>query len=321
MHENYIADAINGVLMQETSFPVELIIANDCSTDRTDQVVQSFKTHKNYNWIKYFRHEVNKGMIPNFISALNKCNGKYIALCEGDDYWTDRYKLQKQVDFFQANEEYVASFHKVKILEKGGELEDDYMTQVPQNHETIEDLARDGNYIHTPSVIFKNVLKVIPEELYLSPVGDYFIYMLLAEQGKFKYLNDIMAVYRNGVGIHSSKTQEDKTISFNIALFLIWHVFIKTNRKIATILFKRIEGKLNQLLNNNYLIDQLTKIDKNQTNLTLCLIKQLEYSHQIEIALTKENSINDFLKSTSSFYLLKIVAYKFGLTRLIKKVD
>ena len=100
-------------------------------------------------------------------------------MCEGDDYWTDPYKLQKQVDFLEANPDYVLNFHKVKILKPDGLLVDDFITKVPDNYETQETLARLGNYIHTPSVVFRNLIIELPKEFSLSPIGDYFLYMLL----------------------------------------------------------------------------------------------------------------------------------------------
>ena len=125
-HEGFIAEAIDGVLMQECDFEVELIIADDCSPDKTSLIVSKYiETHPKGQWIKYTRHEHNKGMMPNFIFALEEAKGKYIAMCEGDDYWTDPYKLQKQVDFLEQNEEYNIVFHKVKILNFDGSFLDD----------------------------------------------------------------------------------------------------------------------------------------------------------------------------------------------------
>lgn len=203
-HEKFIEQAINGVLMQECDFDFELILSNDCSPDTTDVVIQNIlQNHPNASRINYFKHEKNLGMMPNFIFALEQCNGSYIALCEGDDYWTDPFKLQKQVDFLEANPDYVLSFHKVKILKPDGSLVPDFITKVPENYETQETLARLGNYIHTPSVVFRNIIKEYPREFSLSPIGDYFLYMLLAEHGKLKYVEEEMAVYRFGVGVLS----------------------------------------------------------------------------------------------------------------------
>lgn len=206
-HEKFIRQAIEGVLMQQCDFTVELIIANDSSPDNTDAVVQDVLSHHpNAHWIRYVRHEKNRGMMPNFVFALQQATGKYIALCEGDDYWTDPYKLQKQVDFLEANPDYVLCFHKVKILKPSGEIVDDFITKVPDNYESQETLARLGNYIHTPSVVFRNIIREFPYEFSLSPIGDYFLYMLLAGHGKLKYFDEQMAIYREGVGVWSAKT-------------------------------------------------------------------------------------------------------------------
>lgn len=206
-HEKYIREAVDGVLKQIGGFDLELIIANDCSPDATDTVIQDIlKENPRASCLHYIRHKKNMGMMQNFIFALQHAKGEYIALCDGDDYWTDPHKLQKQVDFLEAHPDYVLCFHKVKILKPNGELVEDFITKVPENYETQETLARLGNYIHTPSVVFRNVIKEFPPEFSLSPIGDYFLYMLLSEYGKLKYLEEEMAVYREGVGIWSAKS-------------------------------------------------------------------------------------------------------------------
>lgn len=220
-HENYIREAIEGVLMQKGDFELELIVANDCSPDATDTVIHDIlKENPRASCLHYIRHKKNMGMMQNFIFALQQAKGKYIALCDGDDYWTDTYKLQKQVDFLETYPDYVLSFHKVKILQSDGALLEDFITKIPENYEEQETLARLGNYIHTPSVVYRNIIKVFPYEFSLSPIGDYFLYMLLTEHGKIKYLEDEMAVYRYGVGIHSTHTQI-KMAKANFKLFTL----------------------------------------------------------------------------------------------------
>jgi glycosyltransferase involved in cell wall biosynthesis len=204
--ENFIKKCLEGAVSQIVNFDYEIIIGDDCSSDNTKQICLEYST-KYPNLIKYTKRNNNLGMIGNWITTISECSGNYIALCEGDDYWTDPYKLQKQVDFLDANPDYVLSFHKVKILQPNGELVKDFITKVPENYETQETLARLGNYIHTPSVVFRNVLKELPKEFSISPIGDYFMYMLLSEHGKLKYLEEEMAVYREGVGIWSAKTE------------------------------------------------------------------------------------------------------------------
>ncbi len=237
-HENYIRQAIEGVLMQECDFEVELIVANDSSPDQTDVVIQNILgNHPRASWIKYIKHERNLGMMPNFIFAMQQCTGEYIALCEGDDYWTDSLKLQKQVDFLEANLEYVLCFHEIVILKTNGEIVDDFITKVPDNYETIETLARLGNYIHTPSVVFRNLIREYPFELMEAPFGDFFLYMMLAEHGKLKYLKEKMAVYREGVGIISTMSAL-KIANNNVRLYSCMISYLK-NEEIKKIILVR----------------------------------------------------------------------------------
>lgn len=237
-HEKYIRNAIEGVLIQECDFEIELIISNDCSPDDTDKIIQNIlDKNKTKITVKYFNNEMNLGMMPNFIFALQQCSGQYIALCEGDDYWTDPLKLRKQVDFLENNLEYVLCFHKVDIEKTNGEILADFITKLPENYETLETLARLGNYIHTPSVVFRNILKKFPFEFEFSPIGDYFLYMMLAENGKLKYLEEKMAVYRHGVGVFSNNSNIQITAK-NHTLFTLLLSYLK-DENIKKIIFER----------------------------------------------------------------------------------
>lgn len=210
-HEKFIEQAINGVLMQECDFEVELVIANDCSPDKTDEIIRKvIDNHPKSSFIKYIKHVKNSGMMPNFIFAIQECKGKYIALCEGDDYWTDPLKLQKQVNFLESNSDYVLCFHKVDILQDGNIKADSITAKVPETT-TIYDLAK-GNYMHTCSVVYRNNLfPELPEYFKDSPVGDYFLHLLNARYGAIKYLDEIMGVYRlHGTSVWSSKTQKEQ---------------------------------------------------------------------------------------------------------------
>lgn len=117
-HEPYIAKCIEGVLMQKVNFPIEFIIAEDCSTDGTRAICEEY-ARKYPDLIKLILSDINKGALPNERMAIGGARGKYIALCEGDDYWTDERKLQKQVDFLESNAEYTVCFHDRMIEESG----------------------------------------------------------------------------------------------------------------------------------------------------------------------------------------------------------
>lgn len=203
-HEKFIRQAIEGILMQKVDFDWELIIADDCSTDNTREIIREYK-QKYPNFIKLIFQDKNVGAAKNWMDLISSPKSKYIAYLEGDDYWTDPLKLQKQVDFLESNPDYVLCFHEINILKLDGEIVDDFITKVPENYESIETLARLGNYIHTPSIVFRNVIKEFPFEFEFSPIGDYFLYLILAEHGKLKFLEEKMAVYRYGVGVFSAK--------------------------------------------------------------------------------------------------------------------
>lgn len=213
--EKFITEAILGVLSQKTNFEVELIVADDCSPDNTESVVKSIiNDHPNGHWIKYIRHCENKGAIQNFVWTLQQAIGKYIAICEGDDYWIDPLKLQKQVDFLEKNHDYSLCFHRTDELHLNGEIKRSDYTCSEDLEKTflLSDLLT-GNFIHTPSVVFKNIFE-IPEWIKESPIGDYLMWLLIAEQGKIKYLPRPMAIYRAGVGIWSSQSQQKSQLNW-----------------------------------------------------------------------------------------------------------
>ncbi|ASB50954.1 glycosyltransferase family 2 protein [Alkalitalea saponilacus] len=218
-HEKFIKEAIEGFLMQKTNFPFEIVIHDDASTDKTAEIIKSYEEkHPELFVTKYQTvNQYSQGLKPTVHFLYPKARGKYIALCEGDDYWTDPYKLQKQVDFLEENAEYVICFHNAKI-NKHGELLDDYITRkVPETTDILE-LAK-GNYMHTPTVIFKRKWQELPDWFSKCSAGDYALHMINAQFGKIKKLDDVMAVYR----VHGSNiwaNQKTNEMAINIHKYL-----------------------------------------------------------------------------------------------------
>jgi glycosyltransferase involved in cell wall biosynthesis len=244
MHEPFISECIEGILMQKTTFPVEVVIHDDASTDKTAEIVREYQA-KHPRLIKAICQKENqfskpgKGTLRKDIQDATR--GKYIALCEGDDYWTDPLKLQKQVEFLEANEEYAMCFHKVKIQKQDGEIVDDFITNIPVNHESILDLARHGNYIHTPSTLFRNLITNYPPEFSKSPIGDYPLYMYLSQFGRIKYHVEIMAVYRHGVGVWSNHDQYFRRYNTAISHAILFQYFrLIDNTEISNVFSNRI---------------------------------------------------------------------------------
>lgn len=209
-HEKFIEEAINGVLMQECDFVVELIIANDCSPDKTDAVIQNILcNHPRASWIKYIKHDKNLGMMPNFIFAMQECKGKYIALCEGDDYWTDPSKLQKQVDFLEANSDYVIHSGVAQLMKKKTITNEFYGFSNENKIFEIKDFLRQ-NPIITCTVMFRNCLMTFPKVFKDITFGDWFLYILLMSSTGLKSFRSIetYSVYRlHRGGIMSNLSQ------------------------------------------------------------------------------------------------------------------
>ena len=225
-HSRFIKQCLDGFLMQQTDFDFEVLIHDDASTDGTQEIIKAYQ--ENYpeiiKPILQSENQYSKG-VRGINSTFNysRAQGKYIALCEGDDYWTDPLKLQKQVDFLEANKEYSLCYHRVNLEINGivdtdeNDITEKRYKNIPDKTKIgIDDLLKQGNFIHTPSVMFKKTdLKEIPFETKYSTVGDYFLYiMLTADNNKFiKKLQDKMAVYRRGVGVYSSLKSIDMSYS------------------------------------------------------------------------------------------------------------
>lgn len=198
-HEKFIAQAMDGFLMQETDFDFEIVVGEDCSTDNTRQILLAYK-EKYPDKIKLLLNEKNMGMQQNGAQTGAACTGRYMAICEGDDYWTDPLKLQKQVDFLEANPDFATTFHRVEIKFEDSGKESELSNENQKETTTFEDLAA-GNFIHTLSCVFRtNLFGDLPEWYNEMPIGDYPLHLLNAQYGKIKFFEDTMGVYR----IHNS---------------------------------------------------------------------------------------------------------------------
>lgn len=233
-HEPYIAEAIEGVLMQKTDFPIELVIGEDCSTDRTREICIAYQ-RKHPDIIRLLMNEKNIGMMPNFIKTMEACQGKYIALCEGDDYWTDPLKLQKQVDFLEGSPDFVGAFHDSIILDEATGTEQLRIGNAVIDEEPDLDSIILKNNIPTASLLFRNVFTsdFWSKQFEAIAKGDYLLVVLLARYGKFKYFNPPMSVYRvHAGGVWSTKSRlytVEQDIKFYRFLDNLFHA--KTTQK------------------------------------------------------------------------------------------
>ncbi len=211
-HEPYLRECLDGIVMQKTNFPIEVIINDDASTDHSADIIREYADKYPDLFVPIYQKEnlfsKREQSMWSMVEAP-RARGKYVAFCEGDDYWTDPLKLQRQVDFLEANPEYSLCFHRVvlSVLQRDGtwKEEPDDVRDL-QGRQTIEDLVMNGNQIHTQSVMIRNI-SVIWDKLAkmgrVLPV-DYPLWVLTAEYGDIYKLPDTMAVYRVGSGIWST---------------------------------------------------------------------------------------------------------------------
>lgn len=209
-HEKYISKAIKSFLEQETSFDFEIVIGEDCSTDNTLEVILEFQ--KNHSKIiKIIKSENNIGVTKNFRRTLAACRGKYIALCEGDDYWDDPKKIQTQVSFLESNPEYVLTYHDTHSIDENNKITND-LSKKGINFDTTKSMLIKAPPISTLTTCFRNEIKEIPIEFNDAPVLDICLWSLLGHHGSGKYLESIKpAIYRlHSSGIFSSKNKSEK---------------------------------------------------------------------------------------------------------------
>jgi glycosyltransferase involved in cell wall biosynthesis len=196
-HEQYIARALDSILMQKTGFPFEIVIGDDGSVDGTQRICEQY-VQNNPGRIRYIRHEKNIGMMPNFIGTLEACSGNYVAICEGDDYWTDENKLQVQSDFMDAHPDHSFCCHLHDVLTRGRLVPANKNLPADRVPVTTESYLLHP-FFHTTSYFFRNEAqpRPYPEWYYKVLAGDHFLVLFISLKGKMTCLNRRMSVFRN----------------------------------------------------------------------------------------------------------------------------
>lgn len=193
-HKKFIAEAINGFLAQKLLFNFEIIIADDASTDGTTEIIREYQL-AHPSLIKAFLHEQNKGMMENFLFSLNSCKGKYIALCEGDDYWIDENKLSRQINFLENNPEYIMSTEN-SLIDNENTQEQYPFSNVNSRELVLMDII-DTRKFCTASVVYRRV--DLPKKQ-MKGFMDTNLWCYLSKMGKIDYNDKISSVYRRHEG-------------------------------------------------------------------------------------------------------------------------
>ena len=234
-HVRYISQCLEGILNQQTSFKFEIILGEDESNDGTTKICQEY--HKKFpKQIKLYLRKRNDVIHINdqptgrfnLISNIREAKGQFIAICEGDDFWTDRFKLQKQVDFLKLNPDKVAVFHNVNIIHERRKLfrNNIFLTRRLKSQEfNFRNLVRMSWIIPTCSLMFRsNAITEFPSWFYEIINGDIGLAAILGKKGSFYYMEAVMGTYR----IHNSGIT--RNISGSNAYFNLSNTWLTINK-------------------------------------------------------------------------------------------
>lgn len=202
-HERYICQALDSILAQKVNFDYEIVIAEDCSTDSSREIVIRYK-EKYPDIIKLILHSVNVGMNRNAQIVSEHCEGKYRAICEGDDYWIDSHRLQRQVDFLENNPIYIGTVSRIETVNFDGDIcnkstyKKVYCVDQEYSIKHVEKMLLPG---HLSALMYRNIFLDMDEKIkelyYLCEAeGDRKLSLLLAIHGKVYCDNHTVSHYR-----------------------------------------------------------------------------------------------------------------------------
>lgn len=270
-HEKYISDAIEGFLLQKTNFQYEILIHDDASTDRTTEIIKQYE-YLYPEVIKPIYQEENQYSKGVKIECINRerAKGKYIAICEGDDFWTDPYKLQKQIDYMESHNACTLCFHKAEIVKANkkstGKFEG---PNKPGNNEYYIDSFISLGFIPTASFVFrKNIMDNPPDWYMEAVVGDLPLSLICTYNGYAYYIDEAMSAYRTGVkgsimDTWAKKYSREQKINLQKGYIKIWNSFnqysnFKFSKQIERAKLKSefeikvIEGNIKKIINVKY---------------------------------------------------------------------
>lgn len=253
-HENYIKQSVLGVLNQITDYELEIIVVDDCSTDNTYELLKGL-AQNNLGRLKVFKNEKNLGIIGNFIQAISKCTGEYIAICEGDDYWSDNNKIQSQVDILKASNTLSFVHTKFDLIGHSTSIRrlEDYESRnisPPCGLTDMEYFLKNRN-IKNSTILFNirhkqeiiDCLKVIRNNIHSY---DHIVFTILLNNGYGYFLNSPTTVYR----VYENSVSERFTKAEN-------------NARIYAMLYIQIKSK-NKLLSKSFIKVRLTRYLRNK---------------------------------------------------------
>jgi len=219
-HEHYLREALDSILMQQVDFTYEVVVGDDCSTDQTRVILETYERNHPGIFKVLYRTE-NIGTTRNAYDVFTHCEGQYIAQLEGDDFWTDPHKLLKQVQFLESHEQYIAVAHSCNVLCEDIALKESYEAFYDCRDGAVFEFA---DYIkkpfagHTCTMLYRNIFcndqldyRIFYEADHF--IGDQTLNLLLVMQGKVFCMAAKMSTYRliSKVGAENFASQSLKS--------------------------------------------------------------------------------------------------------------
>lgn len=310
-HESYISEAIEGFLLQRCKFPVELVIGEDHSTDLTRTICERYATQYS-NIIRLLPSEKNLGMIPNFQRTIMECKGKYIAMCEGDDYWTDPYKLQKQVDilethpeiglvhtdcdvFYQEENRYNRSKNRTKNLNYSG-FDNPYIGILLGKY----DISTCTVLVNKDLLLNADKDDVVANQDNLQ--GDLPRWLYVAKHSKMEYLNESTTTYRVTNGSVSRQTDIIKRLQFRASSKSIRKEFADKDNLPPKII-NEINGRYyTALINLHFYCGELNEINSIKKIISIKKVK-MPFKTRIKVLFSMNHLSYNIIKN---LYKLKV---------------
>lgn len=252
-HEPFLRDALDGILMQETDFPFEVVIGDDFSTDGSRAILEEYAERRPdiFRMLdrpvggEYYKARKASTRILNWTDIVDHCRGKYIALLDGDDYWTDPGKLQLQVDFLEENRDFSIVFHRARRLY----IEEDRQEFTNPGQPEITDglyLLEKGWHMYTPTIVFRKseLPEKWPDWVYNVESMDYAVECMLTADGqKIRYIDSCLCDYRTHSQNNTAKVTADYLSMLNMNRYLLQCIRTFQSRPEA---FRLIDRKLSE---------------------------------------------------------------------------
>ncbi len=298
-HEKYIRDALDSFLSQKTNFEFEILVHDDASLDKTTKIIEKYqKKHpKIIKPIYQKSNQYSQGKRIFYEFNHKRAIGKYVAMCEGDDYWTDNYKLQKQFDYMENDTNCTICVHSVEIINNLTKRQNEIHPFKENSKFNLSDYLKKNLFLSTSSIFYRKKAFDNPPKFFLdATVGDTPLKMILLKHGHGYYLDEVMSTYRKNIkGSWSNimKVEKNKRIAHEINMIaFLKHFDIYTEYVYQNLINDAITNREQKII--------IEKIKMNSNEFFSEEFRKLKFNKKIDI----------FYKAIIKEIILKLISKK-----------